>query len=89
MWHGGLIDSGLGTFEVIDFYDIYPDTQGFSDFSLIGSSFLHSSLKTASLSIYANAYISHVMYTMVLCLLHIISSEYLFYYYGFTLVWGE
>ena len=46
-------------------YDIYPDTQGFSDFYLIGSPFLHSLLETASLSVYAIAHISHVMYAMV------------------------
>ena len=82
-------DPDPGTLEVISFYGIYPDTQGFSDFCLLGSSFLHSSLKTSNLPSYANAYVSYVWYAIVHCSLRIISSDYLFYYYCFTLVWGE
>ena len=89
MWHGGLIDPGPGTLEVIGFYDIYPNTQGFSDFCFIRSPFLHLSLKTSNLPIYANAYVSYVIYAIVPCSLCIISSDYLFYYYCFTLVGGS
>ena len=89
MWHGGLVDPSPGRLEVIGVYDISPDTQGFFDFCLIGSPFPHSSLKTSNLSIYADAYVSNGMYAIVPWLLRIISSDYLFYYYCFTLVWGE
>ena len=78
-----------GRWKVIGFYDVYPDIQGFSDFSLIRSHFLHSSLKTSNLSIYANPYVSYVMHAIVPCSLRIISSDYLLYYYCFTIDWGE